>query len=186
MLVGITNGKARLMKRQKRSANPRKKHPKTQSAQNPVEPSKQDQKKSRRNFLATVSNFGLLAVVGGAAGWYFVDAVRATTRELDLTRIGNGVPTVVQIHDPNCSICAALQKEARDAMSDFDDNELQFVVANIAQDKGRALANKHGVQHITLLLLDGKGNRRGVLVGPNKSDYLKDAFRDHVSLVSRK
>jgi hypothetical protein len=126
-----------------------------------------------------------VTAVGGGFSWYLVDEVCATTREHDLTRIGNGVPTVVQIHDPQYSICAALQKEARDAVSNFDDTELQFLAANIRQDKGRARANKHGVQHITLLLLDGKGNKQSVLMGPNKSEYLTTAFRSFVSRVPK-
>ena len=139
---------------------------------------------SRREFLATLSNAGLIVAASGGVGWYLIDEVCATTRENDLTRIGNGIPAVVQIHDPECPRCRALQKEARDAMSGFNENELQYLVANIRLTKGRQLATKHGVGHITLLLFDGKGNRRGVLVGQNTSDYLEDAFRDHVTRVS--
>ena len=169
------------MKRKKRSSKPNKK-PSAQSPTTAILPGK---KTSRRGFFTTFSNAALVTAIGGGFSWYLVDEVCATTREHDLTRIGNGVPTVVQIHDPQCSICAALQKEARDAVSNFDDTELQFLVANIRQDKGRALASKHGVQHITLLLLDGKGNKRSVLVGPNKSEYLTATFRGFVSRVPK-
>ena len=34
--------------------------------------------------------------------------VEATIREGDLSQIGNGTPTVVQIHDPQCPRCVAL------------------------------------------------------------------------------
>jgi hypothetical protein len=173
------------MKRKKRSSKPNKK-PRAQSpaqfSRTAIEPGI---KTSRRDFFKSFSNAGLVIAAGGGVSWYLIDEVCATTREHDLTRIGNGIPTVVQIHDPQCSICAALQREARDAVSNFDDNELQFLVANIRQDKGRALASKHRVQHITLLLLDGKGNRRSVLVGPNKSEYLTEAFRSFVSRVPK-
>lgn len=119
-------------------------------------------------------------------GWFFIDEVCATTRENDLTRIGNGIPAVVQIHDPECPRCRALQKEVRDAMSNFKENELQYLVANIRLAKGRQLAIKHRVGHVTLLLFDGKGNRRGILAGPNSSDYLEDLFRGHLARVSPK
>jgi hypothetical protein len=165
----------------KRSSKFNKK-PRAQSPSTTTEPGK---KTSRRVFFITFSNAALVTAVGGGFSWYLVDEVCATTREHDLTRIGNGVPTVVQIHDPQYSICAALQKEARDAVSNFDDTELQFLAANIRQDKGRARANKHGVQHITLLLLDGKGNKQSVLMGPNKSEYLTTAFRSFVSRVPK-
>ena len=163
------------MKRRKRPANSQKK----KSNQRPAHSATTANKRSRRDFLATVSNFGLLAAAGGGASWYLMDEVCATTREHDLTRIGNGIPAVVQIHDPECSICAALQREARKAVANFGDDELQFLVANIRQQKGRNLANKHRVRHITLLIFDGKGNRRAVLTGPNTSENLTEAFKSY-------
>jgi hypothetical protein len=144
-----------------------------------------DKRAGRRKFLATLSNAGLILAAGGGAGWFFIDEVCATTREIDLTRIGNGIPAVVQIHDPECPRCRALQKEARRAMSNFNENELQYLVANIRSANGRRLANKHRVGHVTLLLFDGKGKRRGILSGPNSSDYLETAFRDHLVRLRR-
>jgi len=71
-------------------------------------------------------------------------------------------------------------------MSNFDENQLQYLVANVRQTKGRQLANKHGVNHVTLLLFDGKGNWKRILAGSNKSDYLKTAFDNHVAKSSGK
>ncbi len=71
-------------------------------------------------------------------------------------------------------------------MKDFDDDELQFLVANIKSSKGHALAMAHGVHHITLLLLDGKGKQMQVLHGNNEASYLKDVFRSHTSRFSGK
>ncbi len=102
-------------------------------------------------------------------------------REQDLTRIGNGTPTIVQIHDPRCSLCVALQRETRDALCDFDDAELQFVIANIRSDEGAQLARRHGVRHVTLLLFDGDGRRRLVMTGPQRSEDLRGVFRRHLS-----
>ena len=169
------------MKKQSRSAKPGKKR----QTGSPVTPKVPDKAKSRREFLSSVYNFGLIAAVGGGAGWYMIDEVCATTLENDLTRIGNGIPAVVQIHDPECPRCRALQKEARDAMSSFSDSELQFLVANIRMEKGRQLAHKHRVGHVTLLLFDGEGKRRAILAGPNTSDYLEDVFRSHLARTSR-
>ncbi len=101
-------------------------------------------------------------------------------REQDLTQIGNGNPTIVQIHDPQCSQCVALQREARDALCEIGDANLQYVVANIRSTEGRQLAAAHGVGHVTLILFDGEGKRRRVLAGPNKRDYLTVAFRRHL------
>ena len=104
--------------------------------------------------------------------------------EGDLTRIGNGVPTVVQILDLQCQQCVALQKEAREAASEFEDDELQFVVANIRSEKGRRLGNEHRVGHVTLLLFDGNGKLRCTILGPNASAYLERQFRSHVRQVT--
>lgn len=136
---------------------------------------------SRRDFLRKMGNRALVVAVVGGTGWYLVEEVRATIREEDLSRIGNGIPAVVQIHDPQCPRCAALQRETREAMEQFDDSELQYLVANIRSAKGRQLAGAHGVGHITLLLFDGKGERLDVLVGPNTSANLVHAFRRHLT-----
>ena len=139
----------------------------------------------RRNLFGRFGNGALLAFAAGGLGWYVVSEVRAGIEEGDLTKIGNGIPTIVQIHDPQCPVCQALQKEARTALEQFDDGELQYLVANIRQDKGRRLASQHGVQHVTLLLFDGKGERQEILTGPNTSANLERAFRRHLEREQR-
>jgi len=134
----------------------------------------------RRDFLRKVRNGAVATVVVGTGGWFLIGKVRATMREQDLTQIGNGNPTVVQIHDPQCPQCAALQRETRDALCEVGSGDLQYVVANIRSPEGRQLAAAHGVGHVTLLLFDGEGKRRSILAGPNTSDYLADIFRSHL------
>lgn len=162
------------MKRQKRKSKSANKH--NRSQQQPAE----GDTPTRRDFLRKARNGAIATLAVGGGGWFMVDQVRATIREQDLSRIGNGIPTVVQIHDPQCRQCVALQKEARDAVCNFD-GELQFVVANIRSLEGGQLAAAHGVGHVTLLLFDGAGQRRAVLSGPNTSEYLTDAFRLHIA-----
>lgn len=173
------------MKRKKRAANAKKRPQSSTSTQAMASGKAPGKASSRREFFSSLSNFGLIAAAGGGVGWFLIDEVCATTRENDLTRLGNGIPAVVQIHDPECPRCRALQKQARDAMSNFSENELQYLVANIRLAKGRQLATKHGVGHVTLLLFDGKGNRRRILAGQNSSDFLENAFRNHLAKVSR-
>ena len=164
------------MKRQKRKTKrPNKRNQNQPPAANVVEEST-----TRRAFLRKARNGAIATVVVGSGSWFLISKVRAMMREQDLTRIGNGVPTVVQIHDPQCPKCIALQREARDAMCSFDDSELQYVVANIRSPEGRQLARAHGVGHVTLLLFDGAGQRKSVLTGPNESAYLGKVFRRHV------
>jgi hypothetical protein len=138
------------------------------------------QKENRREFLLKVRNGAMVAALVSGAGWYVATEVNASIQEQDLSRIGNGIATVVQIHDPQCSQCAALQKETREAFSAFDDNELQYLVANIRSTEGRQFAAKHRVRHVTLLLFDANGKRRDVLVGPNQAKDLERIFRRHV------
>ncbi|NNE23807.1 MAG: hypothetical protein HKN11_14475 [Rhizobiales bacterium] len=135
---------------------------------------------SRRSVLAAVRNWGLLAGLAAAGSWYLAGHVSATIAEHDLSRIGNGIPAVVQIHDPQCPRCLALQRQTRDALEAFEDGQLQYLIADITNARGRELASAHGVRHITLLLFDGAGVRRSILAGPNTSANLAHAFRSHL------
>ena len=161
------------MKRQKRRSAG-KKTQKTTVAANTEAPTS---KRSRRDVLNMLGYgaAGVAVVAGG--GWYFASSLQASIAEGDLTKIGNGIPTVVQVHDPECPVCRALQREARDAMGAFDDDQLQFLVANIRETEGRRFAASQGVSHRTLLLFDGAGRRRDVLTGPSTSDFLEEEFQ---------
>ena len=167
------------MKRQKRKAK-RNQGPKVSAPTSPA-PEKPRKKPSRRAFFKQVSSSAVLVAAVGGGGWYLVREVMAGIRESDLTQIGQGIPTVVQIHDPECPRCRALQKEARKAMAEFSDEELRYLVANIRTSEGRSLATEHGVGHVTLLLFDANGQRRDVLVGPSTSEILESAFRRHIA-----
>lgn len=163
------------MKRQKKKPRPAKRNkPATPAAEAPAV-----ENPGRRRFMDFAKGWGLVAVLAAGGGWYLIDEVTATIAEQDLSKIGNGIPTVVQIHDPGCSRCAELQRQARKAMKGFGDGELQFLVANIHSKDGRALATQHGVGHITLLFLDGAGKRKDTLQGNYESDYLKNMFAAH-------
>jgi len=175
MFSELFTGKMRAMKQQKDKLSKKK----NQSEAN----SKATSKKAltRRNFLSNVRNGAIATtiVVGGA--WFIVEDVMATLDEHDLTRLGNGIPTIVQIHDPQCPKCVALQRETRKALENFDSNKLQYLVANIRSSEGKALANTHDVAHVTLLLFDAKGKRRQILAGQNQRDYLTEVFRQHLA-----
>lgn len=161
------------MKRQRRKATK-----KDQARAGSKPPATQRKKTLNRRDLMQNIAYGALGIgILGGGGWYFVSGVRADMLERDLSRIGNGIPTVVQIHDPQCPHCQALQREAREAISRFDDGTIQFLVANIRLAEGRELAAAHGVGHVTLLLFDGEGRRRDVLVGRNRSEVLEGEFR---------
>ena len=136
---------------------------------------------SRRQMLNYVRN-GLLATAAvGAGGWGAAYAYETHVARHDLSVIGNGIATVVQIHDPQCPTCRALQKETLRAARSFEDTVLQVRVANIRTTEGRTLANRYGVPHVTLLLFDGAGEMQDVLSGPNNRNFLRAQFAQHVA-----
>ena len=132
---------------------------------------------TRRDLFRTFRNGGIAAALLGGGGWLVVRDVQATIAEHDLSRIGNGIPTIVQIHDPQCSQCIQLQKNTRSALEGFPDNDLQFLVANIKDARGRRLATEHSVGHVTLILFDADGKRRDILRGPSTIQSLEERFR---------
>jgi len=174
------------MKRQSKQRNRKPRRLRKSSPSAELETDVADAQPSRRAFLRKLRNGGIAALILGGGGWFGVRDVQATMRERDLTRIGNGMPTVVQIHDPQCPTCIALQREARDAVCEVGEARLQFLVANIRTAEGRDLARRHRVGHVTLLLLDGSGRRQSILTGPRKRDQLAGAFRDHVARYGNK
>lgn len=136
---------------------------------------------SRRNVLRMARNGVIGLGVVGAIGFYFVQNVSSTMHEHDLKRVGNGKPTIVQIHDPQCSSCVALQRETKQALKNFDDEDLDYVIANIKTPEGRDFANRYGAQHVTLLLFDKDGALQGVLQGQRGRGELQFAFEQLIS-----
>ncbi len=135
----------------------------------------------RRAFLSRAGwGLGILGIVGGGSA-FAVSAVRATAREQDLSRVGSGVPMVVQIHDPSCALCTALQKETRRALKGFDAADLDYAVANITTQEGGAFAARFGQPHVTLMLMDPEGKVVRVLNGPQESSDLRQIFEEHAA-----
>ncbi|MFT7060593.1 MAG: thioredoxin-like negative regulator of GroEL [Pseudorhodobacter sp.] len=132
---------------------------------------------SRRSFLR---NAAIALPVFAATGFFSVRYVQAKVNEADLTRIGQGTPTVVQIHDPQCVLCRTLQRQTRSALKAFEKDAVTFLVANIKTDDGRVLAAKYNVPHVTLLLFDAKGEMMQIVRGPSDTDSLRTILEAHV------
>jgi hypothetical protein len=135
---------------------------------------------NRRDFMKYLRVGGIGAIILGGGAYYGVSTVNASIAEHDLSKIGNGTPTIVQIHDPQCPVCRALQKEVRSALKGFDEGDMEYLVANIRTPEGAKLANEYVVPHITLLLFDGAGKMRKVLRGSKKRDELQAEFTSHL------
>ena len=140
------------------------------AAAEPVEP-------SRREFIGSMCNGAIGLVTAGGLGAYVVHLYQSASREHDLARVGNGTAAVVQIHDPQCQLCLALQKETRQALANLEGDKPSYVIADIRTDEGLSFANKHGVKHVTLLLFDKAGQLRQVITGQRGSKELQQAFR---------
>lgn len=156
------------MARKKNGSKRRK--AKANNAQTPVSPEK-------RRSLVLLRNGAIAAAVLGVGGVVSVRAVRATISEQDLTKLGQGTPTIVQIHDPSCALCTELQRNTRKALKAFDTDQYEYLVANIRTEDGAAFAGGFGVQHVTLLLFDGSGALQSTLEGVRDRAELEAHFR---------
>lgn len=141
---------------------------------------------ARRHLLRTVAFYGVAATMAGGGGLYLITDVMAKAREHDLSRIGNGIATVVQIHDPGCPSCQALQRQTREALRNFGGDDLQYLVADINTTEGREFAAQYGVGHVTLLLMDGAGKRLQTLTGEAHSAVLEEAFERLIARSARR
>lgn len=137
---------------------------------------------TRRDAMSRLGWYGVGAVgvlgVGGALAMDFSTKMS----EGDLSKIGQGVPTIVQIHDPECGLCRALQKETRAALKQFDKDQVTYLVANIKTLDGASFSSDMGMGNVTLVLFDGKGERVHTVQGVTPRDELEAAFRRHLKL----
>lgn len=136
---------------------------------------------SRRSLLGGGAVVSAL-VVGG--GFWGLSSFRSYAAEHDLTRVGQGNPTIVQIHDPQCSTCTALQKQTRRALRAFDGCGLAYLVADIKTPEGAAFANRFNAPHVTLLLFDGSGQLKRRVQGLQQAARLEEVFAAHKAAVT--
>lgn len=141
---------------------------------------------TRRDFMKLGRNVAIAVPVVGVAGFFGVRSVQATIREGDLSRVGLGSASVVQIHDPTCSLCATLQKQTRRAMKAYDDDRYEFLVADIKTTDGNLFAARYGVPHVTLLLFDGDGELQEIVRGPIQTSVLEEILAAHMKMHGRK
>jgi hypothetical protein len=135
---------------------------------------------TRRDVLRW-AKIGAVATPAILVGGYFgVSSVQATICEADLTKIGQGLPAVVQIHDPNCMMCLTLQKQTRAVLEGYDAEKFEYLVANKFTEEGAALANRYGVSHVTLLLFDSAGEMHQIVRGPIESGELDRIIETHM------
>lgn len=133
-----------------------------------VKPKRIISPKTLKNSLISIL---FLAIIIGS--FYFYTDIKKP--EYDLSVIGNGTATVVQIHDPNCQLCRRLRSNVDSVKEEFT-KKIQFKTANIASPKGRSFASKHQVPHVTLLFFDKKGRKVNTLQGVTSKENIKAAL----------
>ncbi|MEM8977999.1 MAG: hypothetical protein AAGD04_00805 [Pseudomonadota bacterium] len=135
---------------------------------------------SRRDMLAWGATAAVAVPVFGIGGLVSVRAVQANIVEQDLSRLGTGTPSIVQVHDPGCALCGQLQRQTRRVLRAFDSDAYTYLVAHLTNPEGAAFASKYGAGRITLLLFDPKGRHVGSVVGPLESDVLNREIEAHL------
>ena len=118
----------------------------------------------------------VLAVIGGTSAVGLTAYKSVWESERDLSVIGNGKPTIVQIHDGSCPSCRELKGNVEVALQGMSD-VLQYRVADIDTPEGRKLQRKYEVPHVTLLFFDKSGERKRTLSGVHDADELKKMFK---------
>lgn len=132
-----------------------------------------ERKLSRRDMLTKLSVYGVGAVVVAGGGSALAYDFSKKLTEADLSVIGNGTPTIVQIHDPGCSMCQSLQKQTRAAFKLCDDTAFQYRVANIKSTDGAAFQAQVGLPHVTLVFFDDAGQHIHTIQGVTPADQIK-------------
>ncbi|MGJ8605855.1 MAG: hypothetical protein ACSHXH_17190 [Marivita sp.] len=130
-------------------------------------------KLSRRDMMGRLAIYGIGAVAVAGGGTAFALDFSKKLTEADLTVVGNGTSTIVQIHDPNCGLCQSLQKETRAAFKLCDDTAFQYRVANITSVDGAAFQSRLGLPHVTLVFFDGQGQHIHTLQGVTPAAEIK-------------
>ena len=134
---------------------------------------------TRRNMLGWAKGGAVGAVVLAGAGYGGMRWFQAHAATHDLSRIGKGKPTVVQVHDPQCQLCTQLQRATKQAMKQFGECDLLYLVADLNQTEGQAFAARHNVSRVTLVLMDAEGQATQVLRGVRSRAELETILAVH-------
>lgn len=126
--------------------------------------------KKRRTILKSTAAAGVLIGAG-----VLIQLYDSKSRDLhDLTSIGNGLPVVVQVHDPSCALCRRLKANTLEALDQMEG--VQYRIADLTSSKGREMAAKYGAEKVTLLLFDGRGEHVGTVQGVTPVNELLSTF----------
>ncbi|MEX0280968.1 MAG: hypothetical protein AB3N13_07220 [Arenibacterium sp.] len=155
-----------------------RKRSKSQKASAPVAPESPTRRMAMRQIATYAGGAALLIGGGGVLAMDY----RKSLVEHDLSVVGEGVPVVVQIHDPQCSMCTALQKQTRRALKSFSGEDVLYRIANIRTEEGAEFQMNAGLPHVTLVLYNGSGERVHVIQGVTQASVLEQAFQTYLDI----
>lgn len=150
------------MSRKKRKS-PRKKH---------LEPKASTESKAEFSWPKFLKKFSFIACIVAILAVPAIAFMNKHDTEHDLSVVGNGTPTMVQIHDPGCPSCRRLKRNVNAVKAPFLE-DIQFKIADIKTKEGSQFARKYDVPHVTLLFFDEKGRHRETLRGISHPDEIK-------------
>ena len=131
------------------------------------------QRRKRRWMIRIAVALAVVLPLGAVGFWQYEQ--RAAERR-DLSVIGNGVPTLVQVYDRGCSECRSLRSKAQRATRTFGD-QVQFRLADRSTGDGALLASSEGVGHLTLLYYSSDGRLLHTQGDPESADRIREQLR---------
>ena len=130
---------------------------------------------NRRSALKILTGVGLTGL--GVTTLHAYDKKQKILH--DLSAIGSGEPVVVQIHDPSCPTCRRLKSAVSTALKSRPG--IQFRLADITTKEGKALQDKYGVPHVTLLFFNGNGRHIHTTRGLLTADQVRNNIDGYLS-----
>ena len=110
-------------------------------------------------------------------------AISAYSRNLEMQRdlsvIGQGIPTLIQVHDESCPDCRKLLSSVNAVLDEFP--KIQFKIADLKSTKGIKFATHHQASKVTLMYFDSRGKKIDVVSGLQT----KDEVRSFIKRVNR-
>ncbi|MFP4510549.1 MAG: hypothetical protein ACLFNQ_10505 [Spirochaetaceae bacterium] len=134
------------------------------------------EKQARKRRHTRLMIGGFVAVIVLTAGTVVLAQQLQARSFRNLSVVGSGTPTVVQVHDRACPVCTSLLGSVQEVRRDFDEEELHVRVAELHTEVGAAFARRYNAGRITLLLFDGDGNLVERQTGDQHPDDLRETF----------
>ncbi|MDX9740620.1 MAG: hypothetical protein RBT81_05530 [Gammaproteobacteria bacterium] len=99
----------------------------------------------------------------------------------DLSRIGQGRPAVVLVHDKEAVASLELMTMLNELRGDYEDR-MEFLATDVATDEGRSFAQSQGVGSSLLVLFDGAGSRVAIIDGIRDPGILRSTLESRLDL----